>query len=101
LDGQRCAWSTAGLADGGGEEHERRNLVEGEAVFVSGQPPEERAMGKGIRKPPVAHEPERVSLGELIHQHVRLATETAVHAEWRHKDPSVRLPTTNETAFPH
>ncbi len=28
----------AGLVDdGGGEEHERRNLVEGEAVFVSGR----------------------------------------------------------------
>jgi hypothetical protein len=37
LDGQRCAWFTAGLADDGGEEHERRNLVEGEAVFVSGR----------------------------------------------------------------
>jgi putative transposase len=38
-------------------------------------------MGKRIRKPPAAHEPERVSLGELIHQHVRLAIETAVHEE--------------------
>ena len=38
-------------------------------------------MGTGIRKPAAAHEPERVSLGELIHQHVRLAIETAVHEE--------------------
>jgi len=38
-------------------------------------------MDKGIRKPPVAHELERVSLGELIHQHVRVAIETAVHEE--------------------
>ena len=33
------------------------------------------------RKPAAAHEPERVSLEELIHQHVRLAIETAVHEE--------------------
>ena len=38
-------------------------------------------MGKGIRKPAGAHEVTRVSLGELIHQHVRLAIETAVHEE--------------------
>ena len=38
-------------------------------------------MGKGIRKPTAAHELERVSLGELIHQHVRVAIETAVHEE--------------------
>jgi hypothetical protein len=34
-------------------------------------------------KPAAAHEPERISLGELIHQHVRLAIETAVHEELR------------------
>jgi putative transposase len=36
-----------------------------------------------MRKPTAAHEPERISLGELIHQHVRLAIETAVHEELR------------------
>lgn len=40
-------------------------------------------MGKGIRKPVAPHEVERVSLGELIHQHVRVAIETAVHEELR------------------
>src|SRR5438128_2957046 len=40
-------------------------------------------MDKRIRKPAAAHEPERISLGELIHQHVRLAIETAVHEELR------------------
>ena len=38
-------------------------------------------MGKGIRKPAEAHELEPVSLGELIHQHVRVAIEAAVHEE--------------------
>ncbi len=38
-------------------------------------------MGKGIRKAAGAHEVKGVSLGELIHQHVRLAIETAVHEE--------------------
>lgn len=38
-------------------------------------------MGKGIRKPAGAHEVPRVSLGELIHQHVRIAIETAVQEE--------------------
>ena len=38
-------------------------------------------MGKGIRKPAGAHELEPVALGELIHQHVRVAIETAVHEE--------------------
>jgi putative transposase len=38
-------------------------------------------MGKGIRKLVAPHELERVSLGELIHQHVRVAIETAVHEE--------------------
>jgi transposase-like protein len=38
-------------------------------------------MGKGIRKPAGAHEVTRGSLGELIHQHVRVAIETAVHEE--------------------
>ena len=49
MDGQRCAWSTAGLADGGGEEHERRNLVEGEAVFVSGR---QLSLGRPTEKSP-------------------------------------------------
>jgi hypothetical protein len=40
-------------------------------------------MDKVIRKPAATHEPERVSLGELIHEHVRLAIETAVHEELR------------------
>jgi transposase-like protein len=40
-------------------------------------------MDKRIRKPVAAHEPERLSMGELIHQHVRLAIETAVHEELR------------------
>jgi hypothetical protein len=30
-------------------------------------------MDKRIRKPAAAHEVERIALGELIHQHVRLA----------------------------
>jgi putative transposase len=38
-------------------------------------------MGKRIRKPGGAHEIEPVSLGELIHQHVRIAIQTAVHEE--------------------
>ncbi len=40
-------------------------------------------MGKGIRKPGASHASERIALGELIHQHVRLAIETAVHEELR------------------
>jgi putative transposase len=35
----------------------------------------------GIRRPGRQQELERVSLGELIHQHVRVAIETAVHEE--------------------
>src|SRR2546422_1323568 len=38
-------------------------------------------MGEGIRKPAGARERESVSLSELIHQHVRVAIETAVHEE--------------------
>ena len=38
-------------------------------------------MDKGIRKPAAAPDIERISLGELIHQHVRVAIETAVHEE--------------------
>jgi putative transposase len=38
-------------------------------------------MGKRIRKSAGAHELEPVSLGELIHQHVRIAIEKAVHEE--------------------
>jgi len=40
-------------------------------------------MGKGISKPVGAHERQPVSLSELIHQHVRVAIETAVHEELR------------------
>jgi putative transposase len=40
-------------------------------------------MGRGISKSVGAHELEPVSLGELIHQHVRAAIETAVHEELR------------------
>jgi transposase-like protein len=38
-------------------------------------------MGKGIRKSAATHDVKGISLGELIHQHVRLAIETAVHEE--------------------
>ncbi len=37
--------------------------------------------GSCIRKPAEAQEDPPVSLGELIHQHVRVAIETAVHEE--------------------
>jgi Transposase, Mutator family len=40
-------------------------------------------MGKRIGKSVGAHELEPVSLSELIHQHVRVAIETAVHEELR------------------
>ena len=40
-------------------------------------------MRKGISKPVGAHELEPVSLSELIHQHVRVAIEMAVHEELR------------------
>src|SRR5882762_4085113 len=40
-------------------------------------------MGQGIRQPGASPESERIALGELIHQHVRLAIETAVHEELR------------------
>ena len=40
-------------------------------------------MGKGIRKMRGAQELEPVSLSALIHQHVRIAIETAVHEELR------------------
>src|SRR4029453_1121330 len=40
-------------------------------------------MGKGIKEDARARELEPVSLSELIHQHVRLAIETAVHEELR------------------
>jgi hypothetical protein len=40
-------------------------------------------MGKGIREPGASHESERTALGELIHQHVPLAIETAIHEELR------------------
>jgi transposase-like protein len=39
----------------------------------------EKRTGKSVG----AHEPEPVSLSELIHQHVRVAIETAVHEELR------------------
>ncbi len=38
-------------------------------------------MGKGIRKPAATPDIEGVSLGELIHEHVRVAIETAIHEE--------------------
>jgi hypothetical protein len=48
-------------------------------------------MGKGISKPVGAHEPAPVSLSELIHQHVRVAIETALHEELRAaRDESLR-----------
>ncbi len=40
-------------------------------------------MGKGIKEDARAQELEPVSLGELIHRHVRIAIETAVHEELR------------------
>jgi transposase-like protein len=40
-------------------------------------------MGKGMSKPVGAHESQPVSLSELIHQHVRVAIETAVQEELR------------------
>jgi putative transposase len=40
-------------------------------------------MGRGIKEEARAQELEPVSLGELIHQHVRAAIETAVHEELR------------------
>src|SRR3989442_1967309 len=40
-------------------------------------------MGKGIREDARAHELEPVSLSALIHQHVRIAIETAVREELR------------------
>src|SRR3989475_7738930 len=40
-------------------------------------------MGKSIRKRAGVHEVASVSLGELIHQNVRIAIETAVHEELR------------------
>src|SRR2546422_10939973 len=40
-------------------------------------------MGKGIREDARAHELEPVSLSALIHQHVRIAIETAVDEELR------------------
>jgi hypothetical protein len=38
-------------------------------------------MGQGIRKPAAAPDIDRISLGELIHDQVRVAIETAVHEE--------------------
>src|SRR2546427_12659206 len=40
-------------------------------------------MGRSIRKRAGVPEVASVSLGELIHQHVRIAIETAVHEELR------------------
>ena len=40
-------------------------------------------MGKGIKEDARAHEVEPASLSALIHQHVRIAIETAVHEEMR------------------
>jgi hypothetical protein len=52
-------------------------------------------MGKGIKEEARAQEREPVSLSELIHQHVRVAIETAVHEELRPR--SVRVPTSAVT----
>jgi hypothetical protein len=51
-------------------------------------------MGKGIKEDARAQELEPVSLGELIHRHVRIAIETAVHEELRAAlgDESLRAP---------
>jgi hypothetical protein len=38
-------------------------------------------MDKGIRKPAATPDIDRVSLGELIHHHMRVAIEAAVHEE--------------------
>jgi len=40
-------------------------------------------VGKSVRKRAGVHEVASVSLGELIHRHVRIAIETAVHEELR------------------
>jgi transposase-like protein len=40
-------------------------------------------MHERIRKPAAAQEREGVTLGELIHQHIRLAIEPAIHEELR------------------
>ncbi len=40
-------------------------------------------MGKRIKEPVGAHDVQAVSLSELIHQHVRIAIETAVREELR------------------
>src|SRR3989440_865290 len=50
---------------------------------LAGRPPEEHAMGKGIKEEARAQGLEPVSLSELIHQHVRAAIETAVSEELR------------------
>src|SRR5262249_49454829 len=50
---------------------------------VPGRPPEERAMGKGIKEDARTQVLEPVSLGELIHRHIRIAIERAVHEELR------------------
>src|SRR6266581_3424759 len=47
----------------------------------SRRPPEERAMGKGTSKSAGVRGLDPASLSELIHQHVRVAIETAVHEE--------------------
>jgi len=52
------------------EKEKWRTLPVGEVHDPGRRPPEERAMDKRIRKPAAAHELERISLGELFHQHV-------------------------------
>ena len=53
-------------------------------------------MGKGIKEEARAQELEPVSLSELIHQHVRVAIETAVHEKLRAR--SGRVPTSAVTS---
>jgi transposase-like protein len=55
--------------------------VHDQPAALAGGHQEERAMGKRISKSVVTHELEPASLSELIHQHVRVAIETAVHEE--------------------
>jgi len=45
-------------------------------------------MGKGIRRPAASHESERIGLGELIHQHVRLAIDRRLAEDCGGAQPS-------------
>ena len=48
--------------------------------------------GKRIKEDARAQELEPVSLSAQIHQHVRIAIETAVHEELRARDEALRAP---------